>query len=54
MPFVYFSVDDHADYHRPTDDIERMHPEFYTGVVQTVLNALRAFDQTDLAGLRTR
>jgi len=54
IPFIYFSVDDHADYHQPTDDPERIDPEFYTGVVATVLEALKAFDRMDLSGLKSR
>jgi len=36
IPFVYFGVEDHADYHRPTDDVERIHPGFYVRAVRTV------------------
>ena len=24
IPFVYFGVEDHPDYHRPTDDVSRI------------------------------
>ncbi len=45
IPFVYFGVDDHADYHRPTDDFERVDPGEFLDAVRTVLAALQALDQ---------
>ena len=45
IPFVYFGVEDHPDYHRPTDDVERLMPTFYAGAVNTILDALRVFDR---------
>ena len=44
IPFIYFGVEDHPDYHRATDDTERLMPAFYAGAVNTVLDALRVFD----------
>jgi endonuclease/exonuclease/phosphatase family metal-dependent hydrolase len=44
IPFVYFGVEDHPDYHRPTDDAERLMPEFFAGAANTVLAAVRAID----------
>lgn len=44
IPFVYFGVEDHTDYHRPTDDVERIAPDEYVAAVRTVLIALRALD----------
>lgn len=29
IPYVYFGVDVHPDYHQPTDDWQRIEPEFY-------------------------
>lgn len=45
IPFVYFGVEDHPDYHRPTDDVERVMPAFYAGAANTVLDAIRVFDR---------
>ena len=45
IPFVYFGVEDHPDYHRPTDDIDRLMPTFYAGAVSTILDAIRVFDR---------
>jgi hypothetical protein len=41
---VYFGVEDHSDYHRPTDDFERIDPGEYMNAVRTILTALRALD----------
>jgi Zn-dependent M28 family amino/carboxypeptidase len=44
IPFVYFGVEDHPDYHKPTDDVERIDPGFYVRAVSTVLSAVNALD----------
>jgi hypothetical protein len=46
IPFLYFGVEDHPDYHRATDEFERIQPGFYNRAVRTVLSAIR---QADLA-----
>ncbi|MGH7128536.1 MAG: M28 family peptidase, partial [Planctomycetaceae bacterium] len=45
IPFIYFGVEDHPDYHRPTDAVERLMPEFFAGAASTVLDAIRTFDR---------
>jgi hypothetical protein len=45
IPFVYFGVEDHPDYHRPTDDAERIESDFYVGAVATIIAALEALDE---------
>jgi hypothetical protein len=44
IPFIYFGVEDHPDYHKPTDDVGGIMPEFYAGAVNTVLESIRMFD----------
>jgi cyclophilin family peptidyl-prolyl cis-trans isomerase len=44
IPFVYFGVEDHKDYHQPSDDPETLTPVFFAGAVKTILDALRTFD----------
>jgi len=44
VPFVYFGVPDHADYHQPTDTVENIDQEFYRQVSETVLDAVLIFD----------
>lgn len=45
IPFVYFGVEDHPDYHRATDDFERVNPTFFVNAVRTVLAAVIALDE---------
>ena len=45
LPFVYFGVEDHKDYHKPTDDFANIQPEFYVRAVETIIEAVRAFDK---------
>lgn len=40
IPFLYFGVDDHPDYHRPTDDFERLDLEFLRAAADVVRLAL--------------
>jgi Zn-dependent M28 family amino/carboxypeptidase len=44
IPFVYFGVEDHPDYHRPSDDADRVDPGFYLNSIRTILMAVRALD----------
>ncbi len=44
IPFVYFGVADHEDYHKPTDDFERIDPIFYKDAVQTIINVFKMYD----------
>jgi len=44
IPFVYFGVEEHADYHRATDDVERIDPGEFTAAVRTILMGIRALD----------
>jgi Zn-dependent M28 family amino/carboxypeptidase len=44
IPFVYFGVEDHRDYHASTDDVERIDPGEFTAAVRTILMGIRALD----------
>ncbi len=44
IPALLFSVEDHADYHKPTDDAERIQPAFYYGAIRTVAGFLTRLD----------
>ncbi len=46
VPFVYFGVEDHADYHKPTDTVDRIQPTFFGDAADTALDAVIALDQT--------
>ncbi|CAN5549912.1 M20/M25/M40 family metallo-hydrolase [soil metagenome] len=52
IPFVYFGVEDHEDYHQPTDTFENIHPDFYPLAVETVIGFLREVDGERLSGRR--
>jgi len=45
IPFVYFGVEDHPDYHRATDEYDRIDPDFLLNSVRTVLASVIALDQ---------
>lgn len=36
IPFVYFGVEDHADYHEPTDDPEKVNAGWYYNAARTI------------------
>ena len=44
IPFVYFGVEDHEDYHRPSDDVEKIVPSEFEASVRTISAAVRALD----------
>jgi len=48
IPFVYFGVADHEDYHEPTDDFENIDQQFYKDAVQTIISVFNQFDNLDL------
>lgn len=45
IPFLYFGVEDHKDYHKPTDDFENIQPEFYAKAVTAVIAVLEKLDE---------
>ena len=44
IPFIYFGVEDHKDYHKPTDDFENIHLDFYLNSIQTIINFFTKVD----------
>jgi len=46
IPFVYFGVEDHPDYHKPTDDFERVNAGRYVGAVRTIAEFVRRLDES--------
>jgi hypothetical protein len=44
VPFLYFGVEDHQDYHRATDDLTAIQPGFYVRAVRTILDMVRLLD----------
>ena len=45
IPFVYFGVEDHADYHKPTDTADKINRGFFVDVAETILDAVIALDR---------
>ena len=45
IPFVYFGVEDHADYHKPSDTPDKIAADFLDGVARVVLAGLTALDR---------
>ena len=47
IPFVYFGVEDHADYHKPTDTADKIDRGFFVDVAETVLDAVLELDRAE-------
>ncbi|MCW5910383.1 MAG: M28 family peptidase [Cyclobacteriaceae bacterium] len=45
IPFVYFGVEDHKDYHQPTDDFELVNPDIYKECVRLIIQAASRIDK---------
>lgn len=45
IPFIYFGVADHKDYHQPTDDFENIDPEIYKSCVRLVVLTSKEIDK---------
>lgn len=46
IPFLYFGVEDHPDYHRATDTFDKVNQDFYAKSVETILQAVKALDKS--------
>ena len=46
VPFLYMGIDYHPDYHRPTDDFERIRPEVFTAATELAIAGFRALDRS--------
>lgn len=46
IPFIYFGVEDHPDYHTPNDTFENMQPRFYYHATQVILQFIKNVDRT--------
>lgn len=44
IPFIYFGVEDHKDYHKPTDTYENINKEFYIDAVRLIIEAIEGYD----------
>jgi len=44
IPFIYFGVEDHKDYHKPSDTFENINAKFYVDAVGEILNIIKRID----------
>lgn len=54
IPFLYFGVADHDDYHSPTDTFENIEPKFFISVADALIDVIAALDAADAAQLRRK
>ncbi|MEG0818379.1 MAG: M28 family peptidase, partial [Brevundimonas sp.] len=45
LPFLYFGVNYHADYHRPTDDFDKVVPATFQSSTELAIEGFHALDQ---------
>ncbi|WP_188373034.1 M28 family peptidase [Winogradskyella haliclonae] len=48
IPFLYFGNEDHAAYHKPTDDFKDITPKFYKNAVEIIVSVFRDIDNKSL------
>jgi hypothetical protein len=44
IPFIYFGVADHKDYHKPTDTFENIQEQFYWQACELILDFVLEID----------
>lgn len=44
IPHLYFGVEDHEDYHKPSDEFKNIQPKFYVNAVNLILKCIIALD----------
>jgi Zn-dependent M28 family amino/carboxypeptidase len=45
IPFLYFGVEDHPDYHKPTDTADKINAAFFYQSALTILDAVATIDR---------
>lgn len=45
IPFIYFGVEDHKDYHKPTDTFANINQDFYYGASTAILKSIIKLDK---------
>ena len=51
IPFIYFGVEDHSDYHKETDEFKNINQKFYLKSVSAILEIIKNVDKNK--GLQT-
>ncbi|MCG1037116.1 M28 family peptidase [Polaribacter sargassicola] len=44
IPFIYFGVEDHKDYHKATDTFNNINQEFYIKAVELIIKSIENYD----------
>jgi hypothetical protein len=52
VPFIYLGVEDHEDYHQPTDDVSAIDPAFYVGATRAIAALVHQADAHPAAARR--
>jgi glutamate carboxypeptidase len=54
VPFLYFGVEDHADYHKPTDTADKIPVKFFAEAASLIIDVIGAVanDTRDVAGVQ--
>lgn len=45
IPFIYFGVEDHKDYHQSTDKFENINPDFFYSATNAILKSIIKLDK---------
>lgn len=45
IPFLYFGVEDHADYHQPSDEFGHILPSFFYNAAKSILDVVKAMNE---------
>lgn len=45
IPFVYFGVEDHPDYHKESDEVDKISPEFVQSTVKLITRFVQLIDK---------
>ena len=45
IPFLYFGVEDHKDYHKSTDEYRNINKQFYIDATQAILEIINNYDK---------
>jgi hypothetical protein len=45
IPFLYFGVEDHPDYHHPTDTADKIDPKFFGDVAEMLIDVVVTADK---------
>ena len=52
IPFIYFGVEDHKHYHKPTDTFENINQDFYYGATTAILKSIVKLDKDLITGTK--